>query len=133
MIVPLYCYFSGSSRTYLVIGIALFTIAWYWYGAKKKVFYGTLIPMIAVGTFLLWHSSIGTKVLYTLDDSNYGDFWYRITSSRSLLWYMDIEKFKKEPLVNLIFGAGIEFATKTSGLWAHNDFIEIICSYGFVG
>lgn len=133
MIVPLYCYFMGSSRAYLVVGIALFTIAWYWYGAKKSVFYLTLIPMIAVGGLLILKSSMGSKIAYTLNDNLYGDFWFRITSSRSLLWERDLNAYNAQNAINRLFGAGIEFCTKVSGLWAHNDFIEILCSYGLVG
>lgn len=133
MIIPLYCYFMGSSRTYLIVGISLFTIAWYWYGAKKSVFYCTLIPLIALGGYALMGSSLGTKILYTLDESQYGDFWYRLTSSRSLFWAKDINAFKQAGIFGKLLGLGIEFTSKLTGLWAHNDFIEIICSYGIIG
>ena len=37
------------------------------------------------------------------------------------------------PLINKFFGSSINFTYKITGLWAHNDFIEIVCSFGIVG
>ncbi len=131
--VPLYSFFSGSSRTYLVLGICIFAIQWYWFVGKKKIYYLTIIPigMLTLGVIFL--TPIGDKILHTLDDSNYGDFWFRITNSRSLLWANLFTALREEPLQNLIFGSGIEYSARTINHWAHNDFIELICSFGYCG
>lgn len=133
MAVPMYCFFMGSSRTYLVLGVCLFTIGWYWFGVSRKQFLATIIPLFAITLFLLMRSSLGAKILYTLDSSNYGDFWYRITSSRSMFWAKDLTAWMEEPLLNKLFGSGIEYTVQKSGLWGHNDFIEILCAYGVTG
>lgn len=133
MILPMYCYLMGSSRTYLLIGVCLFTVAWYWYGVKKSVFWITIIPMFAIGLFFLLRSSLMDKIIYTLDDSQYGDFWFRITSSRNVIWQKCLDQYSNRPLLDKLFGNGIDFTTKAAGVWAHNDFIELICSFGIIG
>lgn len=133
MIVPMYTVLMGSSRTYLVIGGCLFLIAWYWYGIKKTTFIATYVPIALLGAYFVTHSSMWDKILYTLDDSRYGDFWFRITSSRSVLWTEDLKAWKAGNLIQKVCGGGIEKTVYASGLWAHNDFIEILCSFGVGG
>lgn len=125
----MYTVLMGSSRTYLVIGGCLFLIAWYWYGIKKTTFIATYVPIALLGAYFVTHSSMWDKILYTLDDSRYGDFWFRITSSRSVLWTEDLKAWKAGNLIQKVCGGGIEKTVYASGLWAHNDFIEILCSF----
>lgn len=133
MIVPIYCMLMGSSRTYLVIGICLFAISWYIFCSSKKLFWLTVIPMGILSLFLIMATTIGDKILYTLDDNHYGDFWFRLTSSRSLLWTKSLIAWKQLPILNQLLGRDIDFCFKVTGRWAHNDFIEILCSFGLVG
>lgn len=132
-IVPLYCFFMGSSRTYLVVGLLVFIVLWYWYCQKKKYFFLSLIPLILAALFMALNTSIGDKILYTMDENQYGDFWFRITSSRSLIWDLDIKAWKQEAIQNRLFGGGFFFTHFVAGLWAHNDFIELLCSVGVFG
>lgn len=132
-LVPMYCYFMGSSRTYLVLGLCLMAVSWYLYCSKPRLFWSTIIPSAAVVLVLLGMTSMGEKIAYTLDDERYGDFWFRITSSRSLLWEVDMLEWGVSPMLSKLLGCGIEFTILASGRWAHNDFIEIICSFGIVG
>ena len=133
MIVPMYCFLMGSSRTYFVIGTCLFVIAWYWFGVSKKVFLCTTIPLGCLAAWLVMKSALGAKILYTLDPNQYGDFWFRITSSRSVFWAKDIYAWKQQSFLNKIFGCGLDFTNRIAGIWAHNDFIELICSVGIIG
>lgn len=133
MLLPLYCCLAGSSRAYAVLGLLLFVVAWYLVCENKKAFWFTTF---AGGLFLvavIFSLPIGKKMLYTLESNRYGDFWFRITSSRSVFWLELLEVWNKSPLINKIFGNDMNFTLKTVGLWAHNDFIEIMCSYGLVG
>ncbi len=132
-IVPLYAFFAGSSRTYLILGICIFVIQWFWFVKKKRIFYLTIIPIALMLLVLIFLTPIGEKILHTLDDSNYGSFWFRITSGRSLLWFNLFEALKEESTIHLIFGSGIEFSFQTVDLWAHNDYIELICTFGVWG
>lgn len=132
-LIPMYCYLMGSSRTYLVIGVCLFIIAWYLFCKRKRIFYCTLVPFLAVILILVSVSAMGDKIAYTLDENQYGNFWFRITSSRSVLWEIDILAWTKESFLCKLFGSGIDFTYEVSGRWGHNDFIEILCSFGIVG
>ena len=133
MVLPMYSYLMGSSRAYLVIGTCLFVIAWYWFGVSKKVFLATIIPIGIVGVYLLMQSSMMEKILFTLDENQVGDFWFRITSSRNVIWSRILGEYAKMPIPAKLFGSGVEFTAKASRHWAHNDFIEILCSFGLLG
>lgn len=133
MLIPLYCVFMGSSRTYLVIGCLLFVISWYIACKRKSFFWLALLPMASFFMLMLVNSSMGQKLLFTLDESQYGDFWFRITSSRSVLWADSLNAWNQLPVMNKLLGCDINFTNKVTGRWAHNDFIEILCSFGLVG
>ena len=73
------------------------------------------------------------KIAYTLDESNYGDFWFRITSSRSVIWSKIINGFNELNIFEKIFGAGFGFSNSVAMHYSHNDFIEIIVTHGYIG
>lgn len=132
MAVPMYCYLMGSSRTYLVIGFFLFVTGWYLL-CSRRLFWGTVIPLSAAILLLMTVTALGGKIAYTLDEDQYGDFWYRITSSRSYLWSQYWNAWIKTPLLNKLLGNHLEFTQITADRWAHNDFIEVTCSFGLLG
>ena len=133
MIIPMYCFLMGSSRTYLVVGLCLFAIAWYFTCKKRAVFWCTIIPMAVLVLMIVAVSSMGDKIAYTLDDSQYGDFWFRITSGRSMIWEVIIMFWKEKSVFNKLLGSGLEFTVQVASVWAHNDFLEILCSFGIIG
>lgn len=133
MAVPMYCYLMGSSRTYLVIGFLLFVIGWYLLCPSRRLFWATVVPVGLAVLLLVSLSAMGGKIAYTLDENQYGDFWYRITSSRSYLWSRYIKAWLETPLWNKLLGNHLEFTLRTASRWAHNDFIEILCSFGLLG
>ena len=133
MMIPMYCVLMGSSRTYLVISGLLFVISWYISCKKKLHFWLALLPMVGLFVLVILNSSMGQKILYTLDESQYGDFWFRLTSSRSVLWADSLNEWNRLPILNRLLGCDINFTNKVTGRWAHNDFIEILCSFGVVG
>lgn len=133
-LVPMYSYFMGSSRTYLIVGLCLLLVSWYFFCKNKKKFYYSLIPM-AIGVVLLISvTSMGDKIAYTLDEDQYGDFWFRITSSRSKIWDYTLRywRLRVSPLSKFL-GASLNFNYEITGLWAHNDFIELLGSFGILG
>jgi hypothetical protein len=133
MLIPMYCVLMGSSRTYLVIAVLLFVVAWYIASRRKMYFWLALIPAAVLLLILIMNSSMGQKLLFTLDENQYGDFWFRITSSRSVLWADSLEAWSQVPILNKLLGCDINFTNKVTGRWGHNDFIEILCSFGIVG
>lgn len=133
MIVPMACYLMGSSRTYLVVGFFLLVIGWYLVCKSRKLFWGTVLPLSALLILLVGMSALGNKIAYTLDERQFGDFWYRITSSRSYLWEQYLRAWQKTPLFNKLLGNHLEFTLRITERWAHNDFLELLCSFGILG
>jgi hypothetical protein len=133
-ILPMYSFFMGSSRTYLIVGLCLLLVSWYFFCSNKKKFYYSLIPM-AIGVVLLISvTSMGDKIAHTLDEDQYGDFWFRITSSRSEIWDYSLRYWKlRVPVLGKLLGAGLNFNYRITGHWAHNDFVEILGSFGILG
>lgn len=133
ILIPMYCFFMGSSRTYLISGLCLFLIGWYWFVGNKTRFVLTFIPILVIVFIIAANTSIWDKILFTLDENQYGDFWFRITSSRSEFWVTDLEGWASQDWPHKIFGCGIFYTIQLTGLWAHNDFIELLCSFGLIG
>ena len=133
LLVPLYCGLMGSSRTYLIVIGLTSIIGLYFFSISRKQFLQILVPMALVASVVYSSSSIAQKVAYTKSDAQYGDFWYRITSSRSFLWATIIEHFNRLPLWNKIIGGGYNFSRDLLGHYAHNDFIEILATHGYSG
>ena len=132
-IVPIYSVFMGSSRTYFFIGLCLFVISWYIFCDSKRKFWLSALPLAAIFFVALYNSSMWDKIIYSLDSEGFGGFWFRFTSSRSELWAKDLAAWNEMPLINRLFGCGIDFTLDVSGKWGHNDYVELICSFGIVG
>lgn len=132
-ILPIFCYFAGSSRIYLFIGLCLFLVSIYWACKTKTSFFLIIIPVGLIGLIVFLNSNLMNKIAYTLNESNYGDIWYRLSSSRSVFWAEDIHAWINQPNINKIFGSGLNFTHDLTDLWAHNDFLEILCSCGITG
>ena len=133
MVIPMYCFFMGSSRTYFVVGFCLFIISWFVFCRRRIVFWSTAIWLLLGLLLLVGTSALGDKIAHTLDDTQYGDFWFRITSSRSVIWSENMQAWNEANTINKLFGSGFGFSYRTTGHWAHNDFIEILCSSGIFG
>ena len=133
MAVPMGCYLMGSSRTYLVMGVFLFLIGWYLYCPSRKWFRATVVPLGILLLLLISRSALGGKIAYTLDESQYGGFWYRVTSSRTALWGRYLRAWMQVPVWKKLLGNQLEFTLRTASRWAHNDFLEILCSFGLLG
>ena len=62
-----------------------------------------------------------------------------MTSGRSVWWRIDIEHTLDEPFINQLFGSGfhfIRYVNKTfygQNIWAHNDYIMLFGTNGWVG
>lgn len=133
-LLPMYSYFMGSSRSYLVVGVCLLLVAWYFHCTSKQKFYLSLIPMAVVGMILVGATAMGEKIMHTLDEDQYGDFWFRVTSSRSEIWEYTLYIWQtRSRWSSKLLGADLNFGYIVVGHWAHNDFIEILGSFGLVG
>lgn len=140
--IPLFCGFMGSSRTYFVVIVTVFVICLYYFTSTKTRFALAAIPSGIIGVVLFGMSSMNEKVQYTLDESQFGDLLYRITSGRSLIWETILRAYKNLPFSKQFFGSGFGFTNRLSmaaainrevGLYAHNDFVEILATHGILG
>lgn len=130
----LYTFFMGGSRTYFVVGMCAFVVLYYVMIPHKKWFFISLIPLGFAALLVASKSSMMDKFLATFQSELSGpEFWRRLTNSRSVFWVKQLEMFQQTPVIKQILGNGINFTTYNYGLWAHSDFIEILCSYGYVG
>ena len=130
----IYVFFMGGSRTYFILGCCILIVNLY-VGIKNKSNFKYLF--IALGIILFYFvlsSSIMDKIAatYKPDAKTDIDFWVRLTNARILIWAQDIFRISETDLIGHWFGNGINF-TSEIGIWAHNDFIEILCSYGYLG
>lgn len=132
-LVPLYCFFMGSSRAYLAVGGLVFVVAWYIICIRKRIFWATIIPAGLAALWLVGKTAIGDKIAFTLDDTQFGDFWFRVSSGRSIFWADDLNAWAESSVLRKWLGNGLNFTLNLTGLWAHNDFIEILCSVGILG
>ncbi len=135
MAIPqLYVFLMGGSRTYFVVGICAVAILYYVILNYERLFFASLIPMGAVLIIVTLQSSMMDKFIATFEQgTSSAVFWQTLTNTRSVFWVEQLKLFFDTPLLYQFFGNGINFTTYRYGLWAHSDFIEILCSYGYVG
>ena len=133
MIVPMYCGFMGGSRTYFLILTIVMIIAVFVINKNKYRFFATMIPIALIGFAVFRKSAIFTKTMQTTDENMYGDNMTRFTSSRNIIWSDILHSFSKLNIYEKFFGAGFGFSNRVTSLAAHNDFIEILVTYGYLG
>lgn len=140
LIIPLFCFFMSGSRTYMVIGIILFLVAWYYYVKNKTHFLLSIVPVGILILFMILNSSMMSKFSsVSYNNDSYFDPLGTLTSGRSVFWEADIEAFTEGDIINKIFGNGFnliyEVNYKAFGglVWAHNDFIQCLVSHGVLG
>lgn len=130
----LYVFLMGGSRTYFVLGACSMVVLYYVMLPNKKLFFASLIPLGILGLILVLNSSMMDKFASTFQQGlSQREFWRRLTNTRSVFWVEQLELFFATPWYKQLLGNGINFTTYNYGLWAHSDFIEILCSYGYVG
>lgn len=140
LILPTYAAFMNQSRTYF--GIYLLFILMYMYlrFRSRRNFYLTLLPLAGVVILLMSVSGIADKLVETQYISNpYYGFWETITNGRTDFWAWDLEAFFDLPFWQQFVGNGFNFVYDVSaahlnnGLWAHNDVINLLMNFGYIG
>lgn len=137
---PLYVIFTGSSRTYFIVGVLLFIVVFYIYCKGKSKFYIYAVPGALVGYKAYTITAIAEKTTNLIDTSGTNqDFWFKLTSGRSVFWRADIAAYKNFGIGKKLFGNGfnyvydVNFAAKKGYIWAHNDFINLLLNFGAIG
>ncbi len=131
-----YAFLMGGSRTYFVVGGFACVILYYTLFKHKKWFFLSLIPVGLIGMVFVLNSNMMAKFAATFQNDqglSQQEFWRRLTNTRSIFWVEQLKLFSNTPWYKQLLGNGINFTTHQYGLWAHSDFIEILCSYGYIG
>lgn len=139
LILPTYAGFMNRSRTYFIIYCCFVLMYLYMVIQLKRNFYIMLLPLAIVTLALMSVTGIADKLAsnqYTED--SYFDFWGTITSGRSMFWKWDLEAFFALPFWQQFVGNGFNFvfdvnAASFAAIWAHNDFINLLMNFGYIG
>lgn len=137
-LIPMYSFFMGGSRTYFVLGVSLLFLYLYLI-LSKKTFLISIIPILFIIIFFVFNSSMADKIESTIGSNYYGGVLGALSNGRTFFWVEDIKAFYNTNLFNRFFGNGFNFVydvnlkTMNSLIWAHNDFIQIITTYGYFG
>lgn len=140
-IFPVLTVMLTGARTYqLVVGVASICI-YYMISKHKYSFYFTIGPIVAIAVYLITNSSV---MIERAEDTAklsqyYGDNFRALTSGRSIWWAIDMEHFFDSSIVNQMFGNGFHFIRYVNinfygqNIWAHNDFIQLLGTNGYLG
>lgn len=135
---PMFCFFMGDSRTYLGVGLMLYLVVLYYFFDNKQHFYYFLIPMTLMILLIVISSSIMNQFTSSLDYagntlSRYYDFWGVLTSGRSVFWVDMLNAYWNTDWVHKLLGNGFHFVYTVRDFWAHNDFIQLLLTFGITG
>lgn len=133
MVIPLYCILMSGNRGFILLGLAEFVIAYYFYIGNKKKFYRTLIPFAVVMGALIFFSAFGDKMQATMRTPTVLSLGDTITNGRVTPILKCWEYFWDSPWWNRIWGNGYGFIEAVIRTWSFNDIIDILITYGLVG
>ena len=139
-LMPLYGAFMSGARTYFGL-IVLITLCYLYIRiGKLSRFIPIAIVLIIGGLAVFPYTGLAGKldaVQYSND--SYYDFWGTFTSGRTVFWRHHIEGFQTLPIWQRFVGNGFNYVYDLSSqilnksIWAHNDFINLILNFGFLG
>ena len=127
-----------AARTYLAIYLVLIICIFYLNCKKKSTFYIMIIPMLIAILLLIYISPVGNKIQET-NTNGYLGLLGTITSGRSVFWVYDMNAFFDLSFWQQFVGNGFDFVYNINlkyanqALWAHNDFINILMNFGYIG
>lgn len=141
-IMPMLSILIGSSRTYLLLGVLCTAVNLYYVIKNKKYYLGVLGIMAALCVMIILDSSMGQKIVDSFRTSTYRSQLSIFTNGRAVFWLRDLEAYLDQSTSKLLFGCGFNFiriingavlGTSERGLWAHNDFLQVLITNGVVG
>lgn len=138
-ILPTVSVLLSGARIYLIV-LCLVLISIYYNECKSsKFFWMSLIPIGLVSIFIILISPMGDKIVTVLGNKYVKDLLSAFTSGRSEFWVYDLRYFFKSNIYFQLFGNGVSFIFNVNhaaigmDIYAHNDFINILLSYGYIG
>ena len=139
-LLPMVSIYMGGSRTYLLVGMALFMVIWYYYVSSKKIFLLSAVPLAGILIFTVSISAMADKISATHSSSNVlTDILAALSSGRTVFWWAEIEAFLASGVIEKLFGHGFNYVYDVNQqavkarIWAHNDFLQVLLSNGLVG
>ena len=130
----------GSSRTYMAVGLALMVLILYFSIRRRITYLGVLLVFGVAALVIIMNSAMGDKILGGFEHNEYLDPLAQFTSGRSNFWKDNLDAFAAQPWHNKLLGCGYNFVRQQSvtdlrpqGIWAHNDFIQVLLTFGYVG
>lgn len=146
MVIPSLAIVLSGARTYLgILGVILAVFYYYLNMEHRYRFYLSIIPISMAAVYLIMSTSVMQARMAEMQAASeyFVSRGYNaltgITSGRSTFWLIDLQKYWESPILNRILGNGFNFVQYVNEryyekpLWAHNDFINIICCNGIVG
>lgn len=127
-----------GARTYLGILAGFLISLWYKKCKSKTKFFVTVIPLSIIFIALVMISPMADKFIATQNVGNF-DAIGSFTNGRTVFWEADIKAFNDSNFINRLLGNGFDFVyiVNTQAIytpiWAHNDFINILLNFGYVG
>lgn len=138
--VPIVGVAASGSRTYLFLVLLLFAPLYY-KNVSKEVFWVTCIPVFLAIISIIVNSNMMDKFDYVnyVGVINNKSFLSTFTSGRTDFWLLDLKAFFGCPFWNILFGNSITYSYEinstyyTTAIQAHNDYINVLISYGLIG
>ena len=140
LIIPLIGVAASGSRIYLGL-VLLIMIPVFYKNVNKKIFFLSLIPMLAAIIYIIINSNMMDKFQYVehVGTINNRGWLSTFTSGRTDFWSYDLEAFLDSGLLHMLLGNSVTFSYEISSAYynsaiqAHNDFLNILLSYGIIG
>ena len=141
LILPTYAAFMSESRTYFGVYLLFLLMYIYMRIKSKRNFVLVMIPLIclAVGAFMI--SSVADKFAAVWENAASREmFLAAFTNGRTIFWVWDLEAFFDLPRWQQFVGNGFDFAFEVTAkldngkaIWAHNDIINLLMNFGYIG
>lgn len=129
-----------GSRTYCIPEIILLFV-YYKFNIGKLRTKWIITPIILVATVYLIINSNVLERFISMGNNTYvsSNFWEAVSSGRLIWWKIDIQEFAKLSIIEQILGKGFTFVYQINEqfyglkIGAHNDFLNILLSVGWIG
>lgn len=139
-LLPIASIYMGGSRTYLLVGITLFVLIWYYYVRSEKTFLLSVVPLAGILIFAISISAMADKISATHSSSdNLFHAFASISNGRTIFWLAEVKAFFSSCVAGKLFGHGFNYVydvnqqAVNTRIWAHNDFLQILLSNGLIG
>lgn len=131
---------KSGARTFL-IPLMVICYFFYIYNIKKSLLKIILLPLaLFIISYILLQSSMIDKILFSINNKvgNMG-FMGRFTNGRTVFWLVDLLAFQDYNFIQKLLGNGLDFVYILNkkffnlAIWAHNDIINCLLSFGIIG